>query len=68
MATINYPRLPHVCLKKPVTRHTISNNESSYEKTICEKNMQLTDFNSTIHQQHCKVSRYSGSFICKETI
>ena len=29
--------------------------------------MQLTKFNSILHQQHNKLSRYSGYFICKET-
>ena len=36
--------------------------------TLREKNMKLTEFNSIIHQQHYKVSSYSGYFICKKTI
>ena len=33
-----------------------------------KKNLQPTEFNSILHQQHCKVSRYSGYFIFKKAI
>ena len=39
----------------------------SYEQMLCENNLQLTELNSILHQQHRKVSRFSGYFICKET-
>ena len=34
--------------------------------TLHENNLQLTVFNSIIHQQHNKVWRYNGYFISKE--
>ena len=44
-----------------------SGNLSVYEQTLREKNLQLTKFYSIIHQQNCKMPRYSSYFICKET-
>ena len=67
MENTTYPRLPQVCPNWPGTSQTTSDNSSGYEQTLSNNNMQLTEFNSIIHQQHHKVSSYSGYFICKET-
>ena len=63
----NYLRLSQVCLYQPGTSYNKPSNSSGYEQTLHKKNLQLTEFNSLLHQQHRNVSRYSGSFICKET-
>ena len=43
IATITYPRLPKVCLEYPGTSQSNSNNSSGYEKTLCDKNLQITE-------------------------
>ena len=45
IVTSNYPVLPQVCLKKLGTSQTKSSNSSGNEQTLCDNNMQLTEFN-----------------------
>ena len=55
-----------VAWTKPVYHLSLSDNSSGYDQTLRKNDLQLTKL-QILYQQHYKVSRYSGSFICNNT-